>query len=88
MLTNVPLDYIEKLIDEAETEEHIFHSKALVVSYKLPSGFTIQGTSAIIDPEYFDIVKGREIARQDAIKQMWKLEGYRRQVELSNLGIL
>ena len=67
---------INRLLDAAETEEVIFWKKELVVSYKLPNGFTILGRAACVDPENFDIKLGREIARRRAEDKLWELEGY------------
>lgn len=43
----------------------------------LHSGFTVVGKSACVSPENFDAEMGRRIAREDAIRQLWTLEGYR-----------
>jgi hypothetical protein len=40
------------------------------------SGFTIVGKSAPASPENFDADLGRRFAREDAIRQLWPLEGY------------
>jgi hypothetical protein len=63
----------------------------IVVGYKYPSpldllticvivlvnGFTVVGKSACCSPENFDAAMGQKIAREDAIRQLWTLEGYR-----------
>ena len=40
------------------------------------NGFTIIGKSAPASPENFDEEKGKRFAYEDAIKQLWPLEGY------------
>ena len=40
------------------------------------NGFTVIGKSAPASPENFDTEKGRRFAYEDAIKQLWPLEGY------------
>jgi hypothetical protein len=40
------------------------------------NGFTVIGKSAPASPENFDPEKGRRFAYEDAIKQLWPLEGY------------
>lgn len=40
------------------------------------NGFTVIGKSAPASPENFDHEKGRRFAYEDAIKQLWPLEGY------------
>jgi len=42
----------------------------------LKNGFTILGKSACAAPENFDADIGMKIAREDAIDQVWQLEGY------------
>ena len=49
----------------------------------LRNGFTIVGKSACASPENFDAELGRKIARQDAINQIWPLEGYRLKCDLA-----
>jgi hypothetical protein len=40
------------------------------------AGFTMIGKSAPADPENFNNELGRKFAREDAMRQMWQLEGY------------
>lgn len=80
----VTQEEIDALLDASETQEHIFWDKELIVSYKLPSGFTIAGRAACIDPANFDLEIGRKVARENAEHQLWQLEGYRKQLELAN----
>lgn len=42
----------------------------------LDNGFTVHGISGVASPENFDAEIGRKIARQNAINQIWPLEGY------------
>lgn len=42
----------------------------------MENGFTILGKSAPASPENFDVEKGKRFAYEDAIKQLWPLEGY------------
>jgi hypothetical protein len=87
-MNKVLLSDLEQLIDSAEKEEYIFFNKVLVVEYKLPSGFTVQGRAACVDPANFDLEIGRKIARDEAINQMWQLEGYKLQEKLFKQGVL
>lgn len=48
------------------------------------NGFTIIGKSAPASPENFDEEKGRRFAYEDAIKQLWPLEGYALRERLSS----
>ncbi len=42
----------------------------------LKNGFTIIGKSACASPENFNFEVGKRIAREDAVRQVWPLEGY------------
>jgi len=42
----------------------------------LKNGFTLVGKSACASPENYDEHIGRQIAYEDARKQIWALEGY------------
>lgn len=43
----------------------------------LKNGYTILGKSACVSPVNFDQAFGEKLAREDAIHQIWALEGYR-----------
>lgn len=47
------------------------------------NGFTVIGKSAPASPENFDEDKGQRFAYEDAIKQLWPLEGYALRERLS-----
>lgn len=49
----------------------------------LKNGFTLVGKSACASPENFDLEIGVKIAREDARKQIWDLEGYLLKSKLS-----
>lgn len=42
----------------------------------MKNGFTIVGKSACASPENFNAELGQKIAREDARRQIWALEGY------------
>lgn len=42
----------------------------------LRNGFSLVGKSAPADPENFDSEAGRRFAYDDALRQLWPLEGY------------
>lgn len=79
----VTQEEIDSLLNSAQTQEHVFWGKELVVSYLLPSGFTVTGRGACIDPANFNLEIGRKVAREDAANQLWQLEGYRKQLQLA-----
>lgn len=43
---------------------------------EMKNGFVVLGKSAPASPENYDEEKGRRFAYEDAIKQLWPLEGY------------
>ena len=49
------------------------------------NGFTIIGKSAPASSENFDAEKGRTFAFEDAIRQLWPLEGYLLRHQLSSV---
>ncbi len=49
----------------------------------MKNGFTIIGKSAPADAENFDRKLGEKFAYEDAVRQLWPLEGYRLRSELA-----
>lgn len=49
----------------------------------LKNGFTVHGYSACASPENFDAKIGRDIARKNAVDQIWPLMGYELRSQLS-----
>ena len=47
-----------------------------ISAIKLVNGFTVIGESACASPENFDAEIGAKLARDDAKKKIWPLEGY------------
>lgn len=70
---------LESMVAKIEREEYL-HPEALpsmtICVILLKNGFTLVGKSAPADPENYDPDLGRKFAREDAIRQMWQLEGY------------
>lgn len=78
--------HITAILDRSETQEHIFWGKSLVVSYRLPCGFVINGVGSCVDPAEFDIDVGRQVAREDVESKLWELEGYLLQNCIQGMG--
>lgn len=53
----------------------------------LRNGFTVTGQSACASPENFDAEIGRRIARDDAIRQVWPLLGFRLRDQLAAIPV-
>lgn len=70
---------LDSLKAKVEREEYI-HPECLptltVCVLLLSNGFTIVGKSAPADPDNFNAELGRKFAYEDAMRQMWPLEGY------------
>jgi hypothetical protein len=54
----------------------------------MTNGYTVIGKSACASPENFDAEYGKVAAREDAIEQLWPLEGYRLRQALHDAGEL
>lgn len=56
---------------------HVFPGTTTTVCcLNLRNGFTVIGESACASPENFNAELGRRIAREDAKRKIWALEGY------------
>lgn len=50
--------------------------KSTLCILDLENGYTIKGLSACVDPQEFSLELGRKYAREEAVRQIWPLEGY------------
>ena len=50
--------------------------KVIICEIVLENGFTVRGESAVVDPVNFIQDVGEKIAYEDAVNQIWQLEGY------------
>lgn len=56
---------------------HVFENTQLTVCVlTLQNGFTVVGQSACASPENYDREIGETVAEADAVREIWKLEGY------------
>ena len=53
---------------------------------KMANGFYVTGESAPASPANFNAELGRKFARENAIRQLWKLEGYALREKLHEAG--
>lgn len=72
------------LIAQVKNESYINFpdTTTTVCCLTLKNDFTIIGQSACVNPANFNAEQGRKLAFEDAIRQLWRLEGYRRYEEL------
>jgi hypothetical protein len=52
----------------------------------MDSGFTFIGKSAPVEPANFNADFGKRLAREDALRQVWPMEGYLLRNKLTNQG--
>lgn len=50
--------------------------KAMICELTLRNGFTVRGESAVVSRDNFDVQIGGSIARENARRKVWELEGY------------
>jgi len=68
--------HIKNLVQEEQY--YVFPGTTVTVCcLTLTNGFNVTGEAACIHPGDFDAAKGRQIAKTNAINEIWKLEGYR-----------
>ena len=64
-----------QIVDEAF---HVFPGSCLTVCcLTLVNGFNVVGHSACASPENFNQIIGQRVARDNAVAEIWMLEGYR-----------
>lgn len=57
-------------------EEYKTHDLLTICILRMENGFYVVGESAPASAANFDAELGRRFARENAIRQLWKLEGY------------
>lgn len=79
----ITADEIEaKIVSESYTT--LPSGKVMVCELTLQNGFTVRGDAAVVCRENFDEQIGRRISRENAVRQIWQLEGYLLQERLHN----
>ena len=75
---NAPRVTIEQIKEKIISEQYVVlpNGRTTVCQITLENGFTVEGYSACVSPENFNLKMGREIARDNAIEKIWPLEGY------------
>lgn len=71
----VTLDHVNDVI--VSEIYHLFPGTTVTVCLlHLRNGFTVLGESACVNPANFDPEIGKKLAREDAKRKIWALEGY------------
>lgn len=68
---------LENMQGKIVSEDYIVHESILTICIlKMQNGFYVVGESAPASPANFNAELGRKFAYENAIRQLWKLEGY------------
>lgn len=86
LLKSITKEYLSGLVKQGKVEYfQIPNTTNTLCNITLPSGFSVQGYSACVDPNSFDKELGENYAFEDAIKKLWELEGYKLKDERSKI---
>ena len=55
--------------------------KSTICLLTLSNGYEVDGYSACVDPRNFNEELGNKYSKEDAVKKIWALEGYRLQCQ-------
>lgn len=72
----VTLDSLKAKIVAEEYFNPSFATHVTIAVLQTANGFTLVGKSAPADPANFDPAAGKTFAYDDALRQLWALEGY------------
>lgn len=68
---------LAQIEDKIVERDFVVHDGLLTLCLvTMANGFVVVGKSAPASPENFDAEKGRTFAYEDAVRQLWPLEGY------------
>lgn len=82
----ITLDHIQSLIVE-ETYTVLPSGKVMVCELTLRNGYTVRGEAAVVSRANFNEEIGRKISRENAVRQIWQLEGYLLQERLAGSSL-
>lgn len=68
-------DYVEQRV-QMTSYFRIPNTTVTIASLHLPSGYVVNGESSVVNPANYDEARGREIAREKAIKKLTELEQF------------
>ena len=71
----VTLDSMVEKVEEAVYWQP-FNTTLTIAVLRMQNGFYATGESACASPENFDATLGQKLAYEDAIRKLWRLEGY------------
>jgi hypothetical protein len=86
-VAKAPRVTLESMQAKIVQEDYVLHERILTLCIlKMQNGFYVVGESAPASPENFDAELGRKFAYENAIRQLWKLEGYALRDRLADEG--
>lgn len=79
---------LEQILDKIKNETYtrLPSGKVLVCELTLENGYTVRGYAAVVDVCNYNEEIGRKISFQNAVKEIWPLEGYLLQEKLYTQG--
>lgn len=85
--TSVTQEDIDRLLAEADVSIQTVYDKCTLVTVKLKNGFVLSASSACVDPKNYSQELGASICLEHIKDELWKLEGYALQKQLSALVV-
>lgn len=77
LLSELPKSVSPARLEEViASEKYFIDGMMTICSLTLQNGFNVVGTGACANPEIYCPEKGKQFAREDAVRQVWQLEGY------------
>jgi hypothetical protein len=67
---------VEAISDKIERTTYYLHQHLTIAIIEMANGFFVVGKAAPADPRNFDADVGKRYALEDAVNQLWQLEGY------------
>ena len=68
---------LEQVLGTISSEEyHVLQDTITICVLILRNGYKLVGKSMCVSAENFDVGLGKTIAKDDAVNQIWQLEGY------------
>ena len=74
---------IAAILDASETSVQTIFDKVTLVCVRLPNGFVLTASSGAVSKENYDAEIGRAVCMTQIKDQLWKLEGYALQKQIS-----
>lgn len=64
------------IAEKIDSTTYLYHEHLTICVLRMKNGFFVLGKAAPADPRNYNKNVGETFAREDAIKQIWQLEGY------------